>query len=159
MDDAQNNYNIEGFENGKGEKLDIKKNEQKITPSNDFYPNDYQDNSSSSSLKALGILLLIGSLGFTPPGIIFNKLFFIGTAVCFAMFAFCLFYSTAIDRSKGFKYTSQKKENNNNLSSLSEDEKISNTIDNENDKNLTSQVQYDKNTYYAAKENNNLPKI
>lgn len=148
--------NIEGFEDGKGEKLDIKKNK---TTSQDalFNASNTRSGGSSSFVKFSGYLSLISAIAFIPVTLHVNELFWIGTAVCFSMFVFCFIFSSIIDNIAGKNSEFSLAENNidNNLSCVAQNQFLS-ANDKERNTNINSQVKYDKNSYYKTKDSANI---
>jgi hypothetical protein len=148
--------NIEGFENGKGEKLDIKKN--KTIPQDAlFNANNTKSVGSSSFIKILGYLSLICAIAFIPVTLHVNELFWIGTAVCFSMFVFCFIFSSIIDNvaGKNSEFSFAESNTDNNLSCVAQNQFLSANNEKKNT-NINSQVKYDKNSYYKTKDSANI---
>lgn len=177
---TQDVHEIGGFEDGKGEKLDIKKNNQN-PQKNDVYQKNYDFNSngnSSTRIKAFGYFSLLCLFVFFGLSIGINSKFSAGVVACFVVFLFCVFGSSASDKHQIDNITREQKGLNSNVKNEVcrqndiEQDGIDNDVRNEKEvreladkkqscndpvfkADLNNFTEYDKNNYdHSAKKNN-----
>ena len=175
----QDEHEIGGFEDGKGEKLDIKKNNQNSYRNNDHLKNyDFNSNENSSTgIKVFGYFSLLCLFVFLGLSIGIDSKFFLGVAACFVVFLFCVFGSNAVDKQQANNMICSQEGLDNNIKNgvyrqnNIEQDGIGDDIKNEKEvqkladkkqscsdtvfkADLNNFTEYDKNNYDSSKKNN-----
>ena len=176
---TQDIHEIGGFEDGKGEKLDIKKNSQD-QQRNSVHSKNYDFNSTgnlSTKIKVFGYFSLLCLFVFLGLSIGIDYKFSVGAAACFAMFIFCIFESSAVDKRQTNDMFYKQRESDDNIKNGNykqnnvEQDCVDDDLKNKKEvqelakenqfhgntafkAELNNFTEYDKNNYDSSKKNN-----